>query len=83
MVRINELMRCWRRFGNDAQPSKWIRLLVDTQRPGGNGRPADAMEAVAAADKIANDLVRLAAVFEANARRLAIEIVDADVTRLE
>ena len=41
------------------------------------------MEAIAAADKIADDLVRLAVVLEANARRLAIEIVNADVTRLE
>ena len=41
------------------------------------------MKAIAAADKIADHLVRLAVVLKVNARRLAIEIVDANATRLE
>ena len=41
------------------------------------------MEAIAGADKITDDLMRLSAVLEADARRLALEIVDADLTRLE
>jgi hypothetical protein len=41
------------------------------------------MEAIAAADKIAHDLVRLAVVLEANTRRLTVQTVDAGVTRFE
>ena len=41
------------------------------------------MEAITATNKIADDLVRFAVALKANARRLAIEVVDADVTRLE
>src|SRR5882724_11138500 len=42
IVRINDLVRCRHGLGDDSQPTKWIRLLVDAKRPGGNRRPADA-----------------------------------------
>ena len=78
VVGIDQLVGCRRGFGQNPEPAEWVGLLVNAQNARGDRRPADSVEAVAARDEIARDLALFAAAAEVDARRLALEAVDAD-----
>ena len=83
MVRVDQFVRCGRGFGQNAEPRERVSLLVEAKRSGGNGAAADSVKAIAAADEIADDFVRLAAVLKRDARARTIETVQLDALGLE
>src|SRR5207253_10860816 len=83
MEAIDQLVIRRRRFRQDAEPAERIDPVVILEHACRKARPADAVEAVAAADEIAFDLLRLAVVAEADSRMAAVEIVDAGARNLE
>ena len=58
MAGIDELVGGRRDVGQDAQPGVRILALTDSQEASGEGRAADAMEAVTAGDGVAGQLLR-------------------------
>jgi len=65
VVDVDQLLGRDRRGGQDTQPGEGVDPLVDPQRPLRDGRPADAVEAVAAGDDVAGEFVALVAVAKA------------------
>ena len=80
---IDQLVRHRRRRGEDAEPGERVDALIDGQRVLRHARPADAVEAVAAADEVTRERLRLAVLAKADLRPVALEIVDAHVFGLE
>jgi len=57
VVRIDELGRVRRGFGQDAEPAEWIVTCVFRSRLRGYARPAYTMKAVASRDEIAREFL--------------------------
>ena len=62
MEAVDQLVVGRRRLRDDAEPAERIDPVVFRKRAGRKARPADAVEAVAAGDDVAIDLLRFAAV---------------------
>ena len=79
---VDELVRHRRRVGQEAQPAERIVALEGRQRAGGHALAAHAVEAVAAGDEVARELVLVAAVAVAHDGMAAVEVVHAHVLGL-
>src|SRR5207247_5254046 len=58
---VDQLVGGRRDVGRDAQPGVGVVPVPDGEQAGRDGGPADAVEAVAAGDRVADDLTPLAA----------------------
>ena len=67
-VGIDQLVIRRRRLRQNAEPAERIIALEHAEHAVGNARPADAVEAVAAGDEVAIDLLRAALMREADLR---------------
>src|SRR3954447_4274463 len=83
MEAIDQLVIRRRRFRQDAEPAERIDPVVILEHARRKTRPADAVEAVAAADEIAFDLLRLTVMTEPDFGIAAAEVVNAGVRDLE
>src|SRR5216684_4671343 len=83
VIGIDQLVLGRGRLRQDADPAERVLAVVRRQRGSRNARATNAVEAVAAADEVAGELLVPAAVPETDLRRVACEIVYADVDRLE
>ena len=80
---VDQFLGRWCGVGQDTEPRERILPLVDAQLRGGNRRTADAVEAVAAGDEVARDLVRRAVDRARDARCRTGEVVHLHVGHLE
>ena len=82
-VGVDQFVIRRRRLRQDAEPAERIVALEHAEHAVGKARPADAVETVAAGDEVAFDLLRLAAMREADLRPLRGQLMDADAVNLE
>src|SRR3954464_7456994 len=83
MEAIDQLVIRRRRFRQEAKPAERIDPVVILEHARRKTWPADAVEAVAAADEIAFDLLRLTVMPEPDFGIAAAEVVNAGVRDLE
>src|SRR5580704_14540148 len=83
VVGVDQFVRRWARFGENAQPCEWVDAIVHCQYASRDSRAAYSVEAVASRDEVARQLVVVAVNTVANLRRRSIEVVDADIAGLE
>jgi len=76
---VDELLRGGRGVGEDAQPREGISEVELGQHAVGDRRTADPVEAVAAGDEVADELLAP----EGDPRPVGLEVVDGDVGGLE
>ena len=80
---VDQLVVRRRDRGEDAEPAERVLARERPQDARRDARPADAVEAVAAGDDVALELVLPALVREQDTRPLRLEVLDADVVHLE
>src|ERR1700728_2181546 len=61
VIRIDQLVRRWWRFGQNTEPAERIHAIVNRQRARGNRRAAHTVKAVAARHEVAFDFPRFTA----------------------
>src|SRR5471032_1252336 len=83
MVDVDQFGRDRWRLRQDTEPAERIGALEDLQRGWRHALAAHAMEAIAAGDEVARDLVADAVLGVAHARAVAVEVVQAHVVGLE
>src|SRR4051794_37877103 len=83
VIGIDQLFGGGGRLGENADPPERIFAIVEQHPPRRDAGAADAMEAIAAADEIALDLLVAAAMTEANFRLCAGDVVEAHVVNFE
>src|SRR5262249_19486789 len=83
VIGIDQLMLGRRGLGENPDPPERIFAIIGREHRSRNARPANAVEAVATADEVADELEVASAMAETNFRCAAGEIVDAHVARLE
>ena len=83
VVGVDELVHRRRDLREDPEPAERVLALERAQHAGGDALAADAVEAVAAGDEVALELVGRAVVREADARPVALELVHAHALDLE
>src|SRR4029453_9882424 len=82
-VGVDQLVVGRRRRGQNAEPSEGIHALEGRQDAGRNAVARNAVEAVAAGEKVAADLDVLALSTKANCRSLRLQVMDAHALDLE
>src|SRR5215210_159780 len=83
MGRVDQLLGGGRDLGEDPEPGERVIELVEAQHPFGDRRAADAVEAVAAGDRVAAELLLHPLVCETDTRLVRVDVVQRDVVDLE
>ena len=83
MVGVDELVHGGLDLGEDPEPAEGILALEAAEDAGGNGPAADPVEAVAAREDVALELVVATLVREGEARPVGRQVVNGDVACLE
>src|SRR5918994_850667 len=83
MKRVDQFPLRRRRLRQNAEPGEGIIALISHERSRWEARAADAMRAVAAADKVAGDFLLRARMPEGDCRPLASEAMQAHVVDLK
>src|SRR5882762_1595437 len=79
MVVVDQLRRNRRSLRQQTEPAERVNAFECLDGGGGDAPPGDAVEAVAAGNEIAGDLVRGTVLDVTDAGAIAVEIVQADV----